>query len=257
MQKKGREAKDFIDRTGEEWLSYQGHKMIIIKCEGSKFCTIKFENGHIIENIQYDRIKRGGVNNPYHPSVFNIGYLGVGKYDPAINKTAYIRWSGIMERVNSEKAEILNPSYHNVTVCEEWKCFQNFADWFYENYKADYMQNWDLDKDILFKENKHYSPESSRFVPQEINKFFIRRKTLINTLPIGVSLNKGRGKMFKATMGKNGRNFHIGYFNTVGEASNAYIKAKEYHAKCLAEIWKPLIHPDTYKALLNYKVYEN
>lgn len=256
IQKKGRGAKDFIDRTGEKWISYQGYEMTIIKCEGNRHCTIEFDNGVIIEDIQYYSIRNGRVDNPYYPSVFEIGYIGVGKYSPGNDKYCYNRWVGVMERVNSEKAKLNNPSYSGVTVCKEWECFQNFADWFYKNYEADYMKDWHLDKDILIKGNKIYSPETCRFVPQEINKFFIRRKALIGGLPVGVSLNKGRGKKFKASMSKNGRPFHIGYFNTISEASDAYVKHKEDHAKYLAEFWKPLLHPDTYTALSTYKVYE-
>ena len=61
-----------------------------------------------------------------------------------------------------------NPTYKNTTVCIEWCNFQNFAQWFEKNY----IDDWALDKDILVKGNKVYSPETCCFVPREINEVF-------------------------------------------------------------------------------------
>ena len=48
------------------------------------------------------------------------------------------------------------------SVCEEWKHFSNFKKWFDENY----IEGFDIDKDILIKGNKVYSPEACSFVPR-------------------------------------------------------------------------------------------
>jgi hypothetical protein len=43
-----------------------------------------------------------------------------------------------------------------------------------------------LDKDILYKGNKIYSPDTCVFVPQEINALFVKNDANRGDLPIGV-----------------------------------------------------------------------
>ena len=57
----------------------------------------------------------------------------------------------------------------------------------------------DLDKDILFKGNKVYSPETVALVPHAINTLFINRKDGRGDFPIGVYCEKDK-KRFRATM---------------------------------------------------------
>ena len=59
------------------------------------------------------------------------------------------------------------PSYIGCKVCEEWLNFQNFARWIYDNkYECDDLE---LDKDLLIKGNKIYSPNTCCLLPHEIN----------------------------------------------------------------------------------------
>ena len=57
------------------------------------------------------------------------------------------------------------PSYKECSVCEEWLNFQNFAKWWYINY----FEEGDLDKDLLVKDNKIYSPKYCCILPKQIN----------------------------------------------------------------------------------------
>lgn len=50
--------------------------------------------------------------------------------------------------------------------------FSNFLKWFNGNY----IKGYALDKDILIKGNKVYSPETCCFVPYEINTLVTNRK---------------------------------------------------------------------------------
>ena len=73
-------------------------------------------------------------------------------------------------------------SYKGVEVCEEWYNFQNFAEWCetqkFLNAKDVKGKSYQLDKDILVKGNKIYSPDTCCFVPPEINSLFINAKYL-------------------------------------------------------------------------------
>lgn len=168
---------NFIDRTGEKHITNQGYEIEILEYIGSGNCTILLDNKLTIKNVSYRNIKKGHINNPFHPKAYNNGYMGIGEYSSKNNgsKTkAYNLWISIFKRSYSDVYHEKYPTYKNVTVCEEWKCFQNFAKWFYENYKP-HMEGWHLDKDILVKGNKLYSPETCIFIPNELNCVFTNR----------------------------------------------------------------------------------
>ena len=56
--------------------------------------------------------------------------------------------------------------------------------------KDDNGRLYHLDKDILVKGNKVYSPETCCFVPQEINSLLVTSVRSRGDQPIGVSYNK-------------------------------------------------------------------
>lgn len=142
-----------------------------------------------------------------------------------------------------------HPAYINCSVDKRWHNFQNFAKWCEDNYTSNNKINWELDKDILVKGNKIYSPENCDFVPQEINNLFIRREKERGDLPIGVTYSKNRTR-FRATVNKK----RIGTFDTIEEAFQAYRVAKEKRIKEFAHKWKPFITERIYNALINYQV---
>lgn len=242
-------AHNFIDREGENHISNEGCRFTIIKYFSKRNCTVQFEDGHIKEGVNYDHIKKGAVKNYYHPSVFGVGYLGIGIYKRYINNKStqhYAEWKNMLNRAYSEKYKKLHPTYKDVTVCEEWKCFQIFAAWFEENWEAHMNNSWQLDKDLLFKGNKIYSPETCCFVHQEINKLFTKSDKMRGDLPIGVSKTKGG---FVAIHRNN-----LGTHSLPIIAFNAYKVDKEEEIKRKADEWKPLIKPNVYEAMYAYKV---
>lgn len=239
----------FIDRTGEKHTSNEGCNFTIIKYFSKRNCTIQFEDGYIREGVNYDHIKKGTVKNPFHCSIFGVGYLGIGTYKRYINNKAtlhYAEWKNMLSRAYSEKYKNLHPTYKDVAVCEEWECFQVFAAWFEENWKPWMDSSWHLDKDLLIKGNKIYSPNTACLVPQVINKLFTKTDKMRGDLPIGVSKTKGG---FVAIHRNN-----LGTHSLPIIAFNAYKLDKEREIKRMADEWKPLIKPNVYEALYNYKV---
>lgn len=245
IQKTGKDSAKFIDRTGEIHISNEGCRFKIIECKRHDDCTIQFEDGNVLYKRQYADIIRGRVKNPFFKSVLGIGYLGNRR---TLNKDkCYRSWYNILQRATSKERLIKYPSYRGVTVCEEWCCFENFGEWFDINYDAEIMLDWHVDKDILFKGNKIYSPETCCFVPNEINILLTNRKSCRGNYPIGVT--KYRQKFIASLNGK-----HICVENTPEEAFQAYKIAKEIHIKEIADKWKGQITEKVYEALYNYQV---
>jgi hypothetical protein len=158
----------------------------------------------------------------------------------------------MIERCYSEKEKLKFPSYENVSVCEEWHNFSNYTKWYEENYNPEYMQSWHLDKDILVKGNKIYSPETCRLVPPAINGLFLKKNLNRGNCPIGVSFNIKDNK-YRACIMKDKR-ITLGRFKTPEEAFQAYKTAKEQYIKEVADKWKDLIDIKVYEAMYNYKV---
>ena len=208
-----------------------------------------FDNGYkTTTNITV--IKKGNIKNPYHKSVFGVGYFGVGDYKGG-NEKCYRTWYNIFIRCYSEDYKIKRPTYKDATVCEEWHNFQNFAKWFEENYYEVGDEEMHLDKDILVKGNKVYSPETCVFVPQKINQLFVNRSRS-SSLPRGVRKEWNR---FKAEIKCNGNKTYLGMFSTKEEAFESYKNAKEKYIKEVAEMYNGIIPTKLYDALINYTIH--
>jgi hypothetical protein len=243
-----------LERIGEEHLTLEGDRVEIVNYRGSYDVDVRLDSGHIF-TVQYGHLVRGKVKNPYHPSIFSVGFIGVGNYktkDGNKHFKSYITWRNILERGCSELYKKEFPSYKDVTVCEEWHNFQIFAKWFEDNYDYDFMDSsWHLDKDILKKGSRIYSPETCAFVPNEVNSFFVKGKSRRGECLIGVS--KGYGK-FMVSCNVNKKIKNLGYFTTELEAFQIYKDFKEGLAKKVADKWRGKITEKVYEAMYNYKV---
>jgi len=187
------------------------------------YCKIQIKNW--IKEVVYTHVKNGVVKYPYHPTVFNIGYLGEGIY----TKTAkcYRVWQGMLERCYSNSCQENHPSYKGVTVCEKWYNYQNFAEWFYK--KSNYQEGWHLDKDLLSGDNKLYSPETCIFIPQALNSFMTNKQVTNTSGYTGVSKIRNSTK-FKAQIKKNNKVYHLGNFTSKIIARIVYLKARSDYA---------------------------
>ena len=237
----------FKDRTGENRVNNEGCKFKIIEYFGSRNITIQFQDGTIIYNKNYGAIKLGNVVNPNFKSVFNIGFIGIGKYSYKEHFKIYVTWQSMLRRCYDAKYHLRQPTYKNCSVDEKWHNFQVFAEWYVNNYINDYH----LDKDILFKGNKVYGPNTCCFVPQEINALFIKHQNARGKYPIGVIK---KGNKYEARVNKNGYRESQGLFDTSEEAFEAYKIAKEEYIKEVADSWREQITEQTYQAMYAYEV---
>lgn len=146
---------------------------------------------------------------------------------------AYKAWKCILNRCYSKKSQQENPSYIGVTVCEEWRSFMAFREWWIENY----VDGWQIDKDIL-TDNRECSPSNCIYVPQWINAFLIGRGSARGKYPIGVSYESSRG-LFEASCSNpaTGRKVRVGRFKTPEAAHLAWRARKlEYAAQMKNEM---------------------
>ena len=232
---------------GDKFTNKEGCVFSIIRNEG-KNCDVQFEDGGILYNIRRAFIQNT-PKNPNYPYKLGVGYMGYGDYDSINSPKAYRTWSNILNRCYNKSTQIKQPTYVGIVICEEWKCFQNFAKWFEINFSENYV----LDKDILIKGNKVYSPETCCFVPQEINNLFTKRESKRGDLPIGVQ--KLNNDKFKSQITINGIRKTIGTnYNTHIEAFHAYKIVKEDYIKEVANKWFGKISEKCYQAMINYKV---
>lgn len=196
------------------------------------------------------------IRCPYEPRVYGVGYIGEGPYKSKENDIMtkqYSIWSKMLRRCY-ETFNTTNPSYEDCYVCEEWLNFQNFAYWYDNNYYEIDNERMEIDKDILYKGNKVYSPETCIIVTQRINSLFIKCNGIRGEYPIGVSKSINKKKYEAACQIDKGARKHLGSYNTPEEAFYAYKEYKEKYIKEVADEYKEVIPYTLYEAMYNYEV---
>lgn len=146
-------------------------------------------------------------------------------------KKEYSVWKDMIKRCCNEKYKKEHPTYQDIICCEEWLLYNNFYEWLHSQENFEKWLNgryWALDKDILIKGNKIYSPETCCLVPQNINNMFTKRNSKRGTLPIGVSFERNKYRAYSSDK-------HLGDYNTPEEAFFAYKNFKEKHIKQVAQ----------------------
>lgn len=243
---------NIMNRKGEIYFTNNGSKIEIIEYFSSLNATIKIDDNILQYNVRYDDIINGNIKNKVKPTIYDIGFIGYGEYKSKINgkqTESYRKWFNVLNRCYSEKYLLKFPTYNGCSVCDEWKNFQIFAKWFDKNN----IPEFDLDKDLLMKNNKIYSPQTCCFLPKEINSLLLTRKKVRGVLYIGVTYHK-KNKKYVASLTIDGKRTHLGYFNTEESAFKVYKEAKEDNIKRMANKYKNTITDEAYIALIDYQV---
>ncbi len=250
--------KPLVKRIGEVGYNNLGSKMTIIDYFNKNNIIVQFEDGYITQ-ARYSNFKRHHVGNPYDKSVCGVGYLGEGTYKAVINRKRtlfYMMWGSMLLRCYDRTSQKNYSSYKDCSVCEEWKNYQNFAKWCEENFYQLENFKMQLDKDILMKNNKMYSPETCIFVPQFINSLFTKTDINRGKYPIGVYEIKNVKILKYGAQCNNGKKkqIRLGAFSTPEEAFYAYKEYKENLIKQIADQYKNQIPQKLYDALYRYEV---
>ena len=235
--------------------------MIIINYRKAKDIDVYFpEYDWIAKRVQYSNFKEGNIKCPYERKVYGVGYLGEGKYKTRENGKAtrvYSTWNSMLQRCYNEKCQEKNPTYKNCSVTEEWYNFQNFAEWYYNNYYEIEGERMCLDKDILVKHNKIYSPDTCIFVPQTINVLFTKSDETRGDSVIGTTLDYGKYivqcSMINPKTGKS-KCEYLGTYDTETEAFQVYKYYKEKNIKQVADYYGNKIPQKLYDGMYKYEV---
>ena len=251
------------DRTDEIGVNNFGSKMVIVEYKGALDIDIYFpEYNWIAKNKEYSKFKKGQISCPYERKVCGIGYIGEGKYkvkENGKNTRVYDTWRGMLRRCYDKEFHKKNPTYIDCEVSEEWYNLQNFGMWYEENYYEIEGERMELDKDILNKGNKIYSPDTCVFVPERINILFIKSDKMRGDYPLGVNYHKQHEK-FQARCNvydfeeNKAKQKHLGYYNTPEKAFEVYKQFKERYIKEVADYYNGLIPKKLYDSMYKYKV---
>lgn len=251
------------ERLGKIQYNNKGTLMKIVEYNNSRNVIVEFQDEYKIKvKTRYDCFLDGRVLNPYDKTVYNVGYIGVGKYNNKDCPKIYRTWSDMLKRCYDPYYINKHLTYIDAYVCNEWHNFQNFAKWYEENYYECNNERMNLDKDILIKGNKIYSPETCIFVTEKINKLFIKSDLTRGKYPLGVN-EKYSGNILKLYVNcsisdeKNKRKEKfLGYFplDKPFQAFTAYKNFKENYIKQVADEYKDLIPKELYEAMYNYKI---
>lgn len=153
-----------------------------------------------------------GVNDlPHTVSVVIDGK--VVRYPP------YTIWKDMMNRCYSNAVHIRLPKYKGCDVSKEWWYLSKFSIWCKENF----VDGYQLDKDILVFGNKTYSKDTCIFVPNWVNSFVLPRTK--QDLPAGVSFHK-RDKRYNVNYSLDGNTIYIGSCGDKVTASKMWIEKK-------------------------------
>lgn len=134
---------------------------------------------------------------------------------------AYSLWRDMLFRCYSAKAQKKDPTYTGCSTSEDWHLFSKFEEWVAVNY----VEGYELDKDILFSGNRVYSADTCIFVPKTLNTLLLDSRAIRGECPLGVHFHKDNQKYVAQISTEKGR-LYLGSFPTPLEAHKAWQLAK-------------------------------
>ena len=257
---------DGSKRLYQRGVNKEGDVMLIVEYNDYDDIVVEFQDENACRvHTQYANFVRGGVRNYKKPKHGYHGYVGTGKYKSEhvgengerVLHSSYKIWSSMHRR--AENFDGKHPSYEDVTVCEEWWDYQNFAEWYEKNYyeiEGDFVC---LDKDIKDPYSRTYSPNTCILIPNVINELFKNTKASTDGLPNGVYRRKDRDvERYRAAtkiLDENGKVKKVSKTTkTPEEAFEFYKKHKELYIKQMAEKHKHMLTKEVYELLMAYEV---
>ena len=175
------------------------------------------------------------------------------KGNPSIEYTtkAGAAWGSLTARCNANGK--YSERFKTYIHCKnEFTSFQEFTDWCQTQegyFQLECSRPWCLDKDILIRGNKIYSPETCCFVPSFVNSLFVNKiKPRKYDLPLGVT---PWGNKFLARCSTQDGRIDVGIFTDANEAHKAWQTCKIKHIKTVADQYASLpgSREDVYTAI--------
>lgn len=149
------------DITGQEFVTNQGSCIKVIKYINNKKVLVEFQDKYRYQKwVQKDKILKGKVKNPYHPSVCGVGFHGL--IENASRHPLYSKWANMLDRCyNPDSVAYKDYGAKGVYVSEDWHNFTNYVKdvSLMENFHTMLANptEWHLDKDksdsLLYSRN--------------------------------------------------------------------------------------------------------
>lgn len=175
-------------QVGEKYETNNCGGLTIVRYVNNHDVLVRFDATGTVVRTRSKHIRSGAVKDCFHPTVLGIGYIGYGAHKASCNSAPtkfYALWRTMLARCYCPERLSTMQSYKDCTVCAEWRNFQNFADWLTENY----VEGLQIDKDILVKGNRVYSPDTCKFVTSAENAIEASAKHYTLTSPRGESID--------------------------------------------------------------------
>lgn len=250
------------ERTGYKIINTQGVEMTCIDYKNAMNIVVEFNNPYYKTSGCWSNFIKGKIRNPYIKTIYGVGAIGAKYSTRKNNKCAkeYQLWRDMLYRVyGCKKNHSTNKRYKECIVCDEWLLYENFYEWLHNqpNFKKWFDgEQWCIDKDILFKGNKTYSPDTCCLVPNNVNTLFVKRDVARGELPVGVQKNHKRFCALCSNPLTVKKYAYFGTYDTPEEAFYAYKQGKENLIKQIAQIEFDAgnITKECYNAMLKYEV---
>lgn len=203
---------------GQTAISNEGYTMTVID-GGDKSANLTISIGsHYTKEVCAANFRNGLIKFPYKPTHSGVGYMGES-LTPIHRKSKSV-WKGMLDRCYSKDCENRNPTYLDVTVCDEWLNYSVFKSW----YIANHVNGWHMDKDLLDNTARVYSPSTCVFLPREVNNFLVvKPRSSSDPKMMGVEERSGN---YRVQISIKNKTTTVGTFSTLEEARSAYRKAK-------------------------------
>lgn len=225
----------------------------ILEYKDSKNVVGKFLSTGYTVTGRADSFRKGYVRDRLAKTICGAGFLGMedhSTHPEYVN--IYQRWRNMIVRCNQSQETAYRPSYLGCTICPEWHDLSKFFNWCITHPQWN-SGKWELDKDILVKGNKVYSPTTCCFVPTEVNNLFVKRDKLRGPFVIGVT-RYSKNKFIAQCQDGKGSLTTFPPRLTELESFMDYKIFKESVIKSTAETYKPCISNDVYQVMVRYEV---
>ena len=212
---------------GNKFHSNAGDVVTVIGKGETPYYLIEYNDSHRYRQwVKAGNIVRGKMKNPFRPSVYGVGYMGVGDFVSSIPGTRqktleYTAWKDMLKRCYSEAFLNEHPSYRGCSVTPEWHNFQVFATWYVNT--GYYGIGFHLDKDLLYRGNKLYSPKTCCMLPAAINNMLI---SMTDDGTLGIA-RQSSGRYAVRLRSLNGVINYIGTYDSIEEAIHSRNETKQ------------------------------
>lgn len=254
MKREERLALKKAEYEGSVFKTNNYGDVVVLEYNNVSDVIIKFLNTGNIRKTATSELRKGEIRDNEAFPVYNVGVMDIPnelrRCQP--NPQEYSIWNGVRQRCYNENNRDKLPYMMDVGMSDNFKLYSYFKEWCHKQIGFN-EDNWQLDKDILSKDNKVYSENTCCFVPPEINCAVTNNKSVRGQFPQGVIYNCTKTR-YRARIQRGDKWESLGTYDTPEEAFYAYKPVKEAHIKSLANKWKDKIDPRVYEALMNWTI---